>query len=102
MILSFSESRASFSRKANMSDVPRRCFGPPAGFLQKNRAAMVDFMSDVLRARRFYLDPTNHDEVVGIVSRPPSSRRTFSRTGCSPKRTIIATGWTTKSASDAI
>jgi sulfonate transport system substrate-binding protein len=40
-----------------------------AGFLQKNRAAMVDFMSDVLRARRFYLDPANHDEVVGIVSR---------------------------------
>jgi NitT/TauT family transport system substrate-binding protein len=38
-------------------------------FLQQNRAAMVDFMSDVLRARRFYLDPANHDEVVGIVSR---------------------------------
>jgi len=39
------------------------------GFLQKNRAAMVDFMSDVLRARRFYLDPANHDEAVAIVAR---------------------------------
>jgi NitT/TauT family transport system substrate-binding protein len=39
------------------------------GFLQKNRAAMVDFMSDVIRARRFYLDPANHDEVVAIASK---------------------------------
>ena len=30
---------------------------------------MVDFMSDVLRARRFFLDPVNHDEAVGIVSK---------------------------------
>src|ERR1043166_3688929 len=37
-------------------------------FLEKNRAAMVDFMSDVLRACRFYLDPANHDEAVAIVS----------------------------------
>jgi NitT/TauT family transport system substrate-binding protein len=39
------------------------------GFLQKNRAAMVDFMEDVLRARRFYLDPANHKEAVEIVSK---------------------------------
>jgi ABC-type nitrate/sulfonate/bicarbonate transport system substrate-binding protein len=39
------------------------------GFLEKNRAAMVDFMSDVIRARRFYLDPANHDEVVAIASK---------------------------------
>jgi sulfonate transport system substrate-binding protein len=46
------------------------------GFLQQNRAAMVDFMSDVLRARRFYFDPANHAEAVDIVSKftklPPS------------------------------
>lgn len=45
------------------------------GFLEKNRAAMVDFMSDVLRARHFYLNPANHDEAVAIISkftkRPP-------------------------------
>jgi sulfonate transport system substrate-binding protein len=38
------------------------------GFLQKNRAAMVDFMEDVLRSRRFYLDPANHKEAVAIVA----------------------------------
>jgi sulfonate transport system substrate-binding protein len=38
------------------------------GFLQKNRAAMIDFMEDALRARRFYTDPKNHREVVEIVS----------------------------------
>src|SRR5262245_6620166 len=40
-----------------------------AGFLQKHRAALVDFMEDVLRARKFYLDPANHDEVVEIISK---------------------------------
>jgi NitT/TauT family transport system substrate-binding protein len=39
------------------------------GFLEKNRAAMVDFMSDVIRARHFYLDPANHDEAVGIITK---------------------------------
>jgi sulfonate transport system substrate-binding protein len=38
------------------------------GYLQAHRAAMVDFMEDVVRARRFYLDPANHDEAVGIVA----------------------------------
>jgi sulfonate transport system substrate-binding protein len=47
------------------------------GFLEKNRAAMVDFMSDVLRARRFYLDPRNHDEVVEIVSKFTKQPRNF-------------------------
>ena len=39
-----------------------------SGFLEKNRAAMLDFMEDALRSRRFYTDPTNHREVVDIVS----------------------------------
>jgi NitT/TauT family transport system substrate-binding protein len=38
-------------------------------FLAKNRAAMVDFMEDVLRIERWYLDPKNHDEVVAIGAR---------------------------------
>ena len=38
-------------------------------FLEKNRAAMVDFMTDALRVRRFYTDPKNHSEAVDIVSR---------------------------------
>lgn len=39
-----------------------------AGFLDKNRAAIVDFLEDVLRARHFYFDPANHKEAVEIVA----------------------------------
>jgi sulfonate transport system substrate-binding protein len=38
-------------------------------FIDKNRAAMVDFMEDALRIERWYLDPKNHAEVVAIASR---------------------------------
>jgi sulfonate transport system substrate-binding protein len=37
------------------------------GFLAKNRAAMVDFLEDYLRAVRFYTDPANHEESVAIA-----------------------------------
>jgi NitT/TauT family transport system substrate-binding protein len=39
------------------------------GWLEKNRAAAVDFMEDALRAVRFYLDPRNHEEAVQIAAR---------------------------------
>ncbi|HWP26470.1 MAG TPA: ABC transporter substrate-binding protein [Xanthobacteraceae bacterium] len=38
-------------------------------FLDKNRAAMVDFMEDTLRIVRWYLDPANKNEVVQIAAR---------------------------------
>src|SRR5262245_27752287 len=38
-------------------------------FLDKNRAAMVDFMEDTLRITRWYLDPKNHKEVMEIAGR---------------------------------
>jgi ABC-type nitrate/sulfonate/bicarbonate transport system substrate-binding protein len=38
-------------------------------FIEKNRAAMQDFMEDTLRIVRWYLDPANHAEAVAIVSR---------------------------------
>jgi len=37
-------------------------------FIEKHRAAVVDFMEDVLRIERWYLDPKNHDEVAKIAS----------------------------------
>ena len=37
-------------------------------FIDKHRAAVVDFMEDVLRIERWYLDPKNHDEVAKIAS----------------------------------
>jgi NitT/TauT family transport system substrate-binding protein len=38
------------------------------GFIEKHRAALVDFMEDVLRIERWYLDPKNHDQVAQIAS----------------------------------
>lgn len=38
------------------------------GFLEKNRVAIVDFLEDALRARRFYFDPANHQEAIAIVA----------------------------------
>jgi sulfonate transport system substrate-binding protein len=40
-----------------------------AGFLDKNRAAMVDFMEDTLRIVHFYVDPANHAEAVAIAAK---------------------------------
>jgi sulfonate transport system substrate-binding protein len=39
------------------------------GFIAKNRAALVDFLDDVVRAIRWYTDPKNHEEAVAIVAR---------------------------------
>jgi len=45
-------------------------------FLDRNRAAMVDFMEDTLRIVRWYLDPANHresTEIAGrLVKQPPA------------------------------
>ena len=38
-------------------------------FIDKNRAAMVDFMEDLLRVVHWYLDPKNHAEVAQIASK---------------------------------
>ncbi len=38
-------------------------------FIDKNRAALVDFMEDNLRVVRWYLDPKNHNEAVAIASK---------------------------------
>ena len=39
------------------------------GFIDKNRAALVDFMEDLLRIVRWYLDPANHKEAMEICAR---------------------------------
>jgi sulfonate transport system substrate-binding protein len=38
-------------------------------FIDKNRAAMVDFMEDSLRITRWYLDPNNNKETMAIAGR---------------------------------
>lgn len=46
-------------------------------FIDKNRAALVDFFEDTLRITRWYLDPKNHSEAMEIAGRitkrPPQS-----------------------------
>jgi ABC-type nitrate/sulfonate/bicarbonate transport system substrate-binding protein len=38
------------------------------GFIEQNRAAVVDFLEDTVRAIRWYTDPKNHDEAVNVVA----------------------------------
>jgi NitT/TauT family transport system substrate-binding protein len=38
------------------------------GFIDKNRAALVDFLEDDIRELHWYLDPAHHDEAVQIVA----------------------------------
>ena len=38
-------------------------------FIDKSRAALVDFLEDSIRIVRWYLDPANHAEVMQIASR---------------------------------
>jgi len=38
-------------------------------FIDKNRAAMVDFMEDTLRITAWYVDPANHKEMAEIAGR---------------------------------
>jgi sulfonate transport system substrate-binding protein len=54
------------------------------GFIDKNRAAMVDFMEDTLRIVRWYLDPANRNEVMDIcarITKQPSERFAWVFTG---------------------
>jgi NitT/TauT family transport system substrate-binding protein len=49
-------------------------------FIDKNRAALVDFMEDTLRIVRWYLDPNNQKEVMEIaarVTKQPADRFTW-------------------------
>jgi sulfonate transport system substrate-binding protein len=46
-------------------------------FIDKNRAAMVDFMEDTLRIVHWYLDPANHKAAMAIsghIVKPPPER----------------------------
>ena len=55
-----------------------------AGFIAKNRAAMVDFMEDALTILRWYLDPANHEAVMDICARlvkQPRERLGWAYTG---------------------
>ena len=62
-------SRVLFTQKEIVGRTQMILWAARSGFLQKNRAAMVDFMEDSIRAARWYLDPKNHAEAVEIAAR---------------------------------
>jgi len=69
--------RPLFTQKEAVGRTQMILWAARAKFLEKNRAAMVDFMEDALRAARWYLDPVNHKDVVQIaarVSKQPAER----------------------------
>src|SRR5215469_9300667 len=70
------------------------------GFIAQNRAAVVDFLEDTIRAVRWYTDPKTHAEAVAIVARlvkvPPArvdwafgSRDQFRDPNCMPNMTAL-------------
>jgi len=61
--------RVLFTQKEIVGRTQMILWAARSGFLQKNRAAMVDFMEDAIRAARWYLDANNHAEAVEIAAR---------------------------------
>src|SRR3954467_11320966 len=62
-------SRVLFEQKDIVGRTQMILWAARAPFIKKNRAAMVDFMEDSIRAVRWYLDPKNHKEAVEIAAR---------------------------------
>jgi sulfonate transport system substrate-binding protein len=62
-------SRALFTQRDAIGITEMIVWAVRKPFLDKNRAAMVDFMEDTLRIVRWYLDPANHKEVMEIAAR---------------------------------
>lgn len=61
-------SRTLFTTSDAMGHVALSFWVAHQGFLDKNRAAMVDFLEDYVRSIHWYLDPKNHDAAVKYVS----------------------------------
>ena len=63
------KSRVLFTQKEAVGRTQMIVWAAREGFIKKNRAAMVDFMEDSIRAVRWFLDPKNHKEAVEIAAR---------------------------------
>jgi len=60
--------RPLFTQKDVMGPSQMTVWTARKGFIDKNRAALTDFMEDTIRIVRWYLDPKNHDEAVKIAA----------------------------------
>jgi len=58
-----------FNTQSGIGSIALSFWAARKGFIDKNRAALVDFMEDSLRVVRWYLDPANHDAAVAIASK---------------------------------
>jgi sulfonate transport system substrate-binding protein len=58
-----------FTQKEGVGTTQMIVWAARKGFIDKNRAAMVDFMEDTLRIIRWYVDPANHKEAVAIAAK---------------------------------
>ncbi|HTY66558.1 MAG TPA: ABC transporter substrate-binding protein [Burkholderiales bacterium] len=61
--------RTLFSQKEAVGTTQMIVWAARSGFIQKNRAALVDFMEDMLRAERWFLAPANHKDAVAIAAK---------------------------------
>jgi NitT/TauT family transport system substrate-binding protein len=64
-----SKARALFTQRDVFGVTQMIVWTARKGFIDKNRAALIDFMEDSIRVVRWYLDPANHDEAVKIASK---------------------------------
>jgi sulfonate transport system substrate-binding protein len=61
--------RTLFTQKDGMGPSALSFWAARSGFIAKNRAALVDFLEDAVRATRWYKDPANRKEAVDIVAK---------------------------------
>jgi len=69
--------RPVFSQRDAIGETEMIIWAVRKPFLDKNRAAMVDFMEDTLRIVRWYLDPANQKaaaEIASSVTKQPAER----------------------------
>jgi len=57
-----------FTQKEALGKSDMVVWSARAGFLQKNRAAVTDFLEDALRSLAWYTDPAHHGEAVEIIA----------------------------------
>jgi len=60
--------RTLFTLKGAMGAAQTTLLAARAGYIAEHRAALVDFFEDWIAATRWYLDPKNRDEAVGILA----------------------------------
>jgi NitT/TauT family transport system substrate-binding protein len=69
--------RPLFTTQSGIGRIALSFWAARTGFIDKNRAALVDLLEDYGRVLRWYYDPANHTEAValtaGFLKRPPAA-----------------------------